>query len=172
MVAKVEHYGYSQKLLHGSTLSHKLEHLIEIHTQELYCESNFEMMLKREERLNHLTKMLEVCNTLEEFKSPDPRTNIEYMHNSILITEDRVYSGQTNKDGQPDGKGFLIDLNYAACFEGCFRREIGSPGRLRIINSDGESEWTDEMIDFEQNSFDFNRYRALAQKESELRKLK
>ena len=45
------------------------------------------------------------------------------MQNSLLITDDRVYEGETNLEGQPDGKGFLIDFNLKICAEGFFKSE-------------------------------------------------
>ena len=80
------------------------------------------------------------------------------MKDSIIISKDRFYEGQTNQDGKPDGRGILIDLNYKACFEGWFKHDAAQPGRLRIINYDGWSECTGQVINFDSNTFDFTKF--------------
>ena len=75
------------------------------------------------------------------------------MQNSLLITEDRIYQGETNLEGMPFGRGFLIDLNYLACFEGWFSNQGEGPGHLRIINEKGRYGITDKNIDFTKSTF-------------------
>ena len=60
--------------------------------------------------------------------------------------------------------GILIDLNYWACFEGWFKHDDRADGRLRIINCDGWSEWTEKAIDFEKPRFNFNDFKKLTRR--------
>ena len=60
------------------------------------------------------------------------------MKNSLLITENRVYAGSTNEQGQPEGEGFLVDFKMNALFEGWFKSAENFYGCLRVIRSKGE----------------------------------
>ena len=81
------------------------------------------------------------------------------MQNSVLQTDDRLYVGQTNQNGKPDGLGLLVDMKYQACFEGWFRApgDNESFGTLRVINGDGKWLWTPEQLDYDKETFDFGR---------------
>ena len=77
---------------------------------------------KLDAKLFSLTSFLSTLMSLEPFQAPVPLASdsSERMIDSLIINDNRIYEGQTNALGQPQGLGILIDFSYRALFEGFF----------------------------------------------------
>ena len=146
----------AEQILAPGTLYDKLKRLNEYY-------NNGEERKTTDLRMKALAKMMTCAKVMPEFDAQEPdaeeQKSVPRLKDSVIISNDRFYEGQTNKDGKPDGRGILIDLHYRACFEGWFKHDAEQPGRLRIINGDGWSELTDQVIDFDKRDFDFNKFK-------------